>query len=175
MLFTADRQASDNSPTNAYVPPKDLYAFPPNTNSIYPPPHQIPKQQVPDPNYLPQKAGPSYQGPVNPDYIPPNDASMETAMQTDNAKQEGIGEINVGGDMDDGAGGDDMKDNADADDQKQPPLPENMPPENLPPDNNAQQPQPSPPSLPFPPTPPLAPAGIELDHPPPGHIVGTGK
>lgn len=62
----------DSKNIDDYQPPKDLYAFPPNSDANYPPP--LNKKPISVSSYLPPPAGPSgypiYLGPTNPNLIP---------------------------------------------------------------------------------------------------------
>lgn len=98
MKFIADREddsqmqidasANNNnrkpSPSEGYTPPTNLYAFPPNIDSVYPPPGEQ-RKPSPIPNYLPPLSGPTnypiYPGPV----IPKPNPSLNLQDSDENA------------------------------------------------------------------------------------------
>lgn len=70
--------------SNTYIPPKDLYSFPPNSDAIYPgmAPKPVPSSGS---SYLPQPSGapdgyPSFVGPVSPDILASFDSQSVNNM-----------------------------------------------------------------------------------------------
>ncbi len=104
-----------DDPQTAYVPPKDLYSFPPNSQITYPPPGPPNQQQNPVSSYLPAPAGPidspadgSFTGPVNPQFMPStnvkgNSKAEDSINEMDDSKDSKDNDDSMGG-MKDGGG-----------------------------------------------------------------------
>lgn len=74
-LVSPSNALSVTTANNAYIPPKDLFAFPPNIQSAYLPPNAM-QSQNPVTSYLPPPSGQvdtppamNYPGPINPDLM----------------------------------------------------------------------------------------------------------
>lgn len=125
-----NKQKNNNAPYNPkpaasdtsenYVPPKNLYSFPPNTNVNYPSPSEIKPELTNGNSYEYPASGPldnDFRGPINPSYLPagrdpipppnpvpipqdpapPSDDNPGPPTPEDDGDSH-AGEINVGGD-----------------------------------------------------------------------------
>lgn len=79
------------APSNRYVPPKDLYSFPPNTQTVYLPPTEMHAESSVT-SYLPPPSGQiEYHGPVYPEYMhDPHDHSHDPHDHSQDSHDHGI-------------------------------------------------------------------------------------
>lgn len=128
MHFLADREGEgppqvdsrpndDKPPSIDYKPPTHLYSFPPNTDSLYPPPGDT-RKPISVSSYLPPASG-ATNYPIYPGPLMPTASSLHT--QVDNSGSvDGMTDTGMDGDGDGGSSMDDGGSNMDSGDPDRP-------------------------------------------------------